>query len=469
MESQTQRTSITELSGPAPMPLQAYDLANLGYVEEEFLLHGTATCFKFIGERTAEGKWRVEPDSQAPFVTRLLVRRPANSARFSGTVIVEWNNVSGGIDASPDWTLLHRHLVRRGHAWVGVTAQKVGVDGGGLVDGLHLKKISPERYGALVHPGDAWSFDIFSQAGAALRTPGSSPLGKFQPARLVAIGESQSAMYLITYINAIDSLARVYDGFFVHGRGIAGAPLDGTSLIRGGGNIADRLRNSPAERIRDDARVPVLVLQSETDVLSLGGGRPKQPDSERLRLWEIAGTAHADTYLIIAGPQDDGRLAPERFAELLKPTNHLVIGDTESQINSGPQQHYVGHAAIEALDRWTRGGAAPSSAPRLEIDGSATGFLLDENGNAAGGIRTPWVDVPTGILSGLGQSGGVFGFLFGTTKLFEAARLARLYPGGKREYVARFVRSLDDAISKGFLVADDREEIAALAAASFNA
>ncbi|WP_370655442.1 alpha/beta hydrolase domain-containing protein [Candidatus Binatus sp.] len=112
------------------MPLQAYDLANLGYVEEEFLLQGTATCFKFIGERTAEGKWLVEPDRRAPFVTRLLVRRPANSARFSGTVIVEWNNVSGGIDASPDWTLLHRHIVRRGHAWVGVTAQKVGVDGG---------------------------------------------------------------------------------------------------------------------------------------------------------------------------------------------------------------------------------------------------------------------------------------------------------------------------------------------------
>jgi hypothetical protein len=27
---------------------------------------------------------------------------------FSGTVIVEWNNVPGGIDASPDWALLHR-------------------------------------------------------------------------------------------------------------------------------------------------------------------------------------------------------------------------------------------------------------------------------------------------------------------------------------------------------------------------
>jgi len=464
---QTQQ-SITRLSGPAAMPGQAFDLARLGYVEEEFLLRGTATRFALIGERTSDGKWRAKPDRLAPFVTRLLVRRPENPARFSGTVLVEWNNVSGGIDASPDWTLLHRHLVRRGHVWVGVTAQKVGVDGGGLVEGLHLKKISPERYGVLVHPGDAWSFDIFSQAATALRAADSSPLGALSPARLIAIGESQSAMYLVTYINAIDPIVRVFDGFFVHGRGAAGAALDGAALIRSG-NLADRVRQSAAERIRDDARVPVLVFQSETDVLSLGGGRPNQPDSAHLRLWEVAGSAHAETYLIIAGPQDDGSLTSERFAELLQPTTHLLIGETESPINAGPQQHYVGHAAVEALDRWIRSGSTAPIAPRLAIAADGAGFKLDEHGNAIGGVRTPWVDVPTAILSGLGQSGGVFGFLFGTTKPFETAKLAELYPGGKNDYLARFQQSLDDTIAKRFVLADDREEITALAAASFKA
>ena len=464
---QTQQ-SITRLSGPAAMPGQAFDLARLGYVEEEFLLRGTATRFALIGERTSDGKWRAKPDRLAPFVTRLLVRRPENPARFSGTVLVEWNNVSGGIDASPDWTLLHRHLVRRGHVWVGVTAQKVGVDGGGLVEGLHLKKISPERYGVLVHPGDAWSFDIFSQAATALRAADSSPLGALSPARLIAIGESQSAMYLVTYINAIDPIVRVFDGFFVHGRGASGAALDGAALIRSG-NLADRVRQSAAERIRDDARVPVLVLQSETDVFSLGGGRPNQPDSAHLRLWEVAGSAHAETYLIIAGPQDDGSLTSERFAELLQPTTHLLIGETESPINAGPQQHYVGHAAVEALDRWIRSGSTAPIAPRLAIAADGAGFKLDEHGNAIGGVRTPWVDVPTAILSGLGQSGGVFGFLFGTTKPFETAKLAELYPGGKNDYLARFQQSLDDTIAKRFVLADDREEITALAAASFKA
>ena len=65
---------------------------------------------------------------------------------------------------------------------------------------------------------------------------------------------------------------------------------------------------SKGERIRDDVRVPVLVLQSETDVIVLGGGLAKQPDSERVRVWEMAGAAHADTYTVVAGRHDDGTL-----------------------------------------------------------------------------------------------------------------------------------------------------------------
>ena len=82
--------------------------------------------------------------------------------------MVEWHNVSAGIDAAPDWGFFHRHVAARGHAWVGVSAQKVGIDGGGFVESIHLKLLAPERYGELEHPGDAWSFDIFTQVGALL-------------------------------------------------------------------------------------------------------------------------------------------------------------------------------------------------------------------------------------------------------------------------------------------------------------
>ena len=459
MEGSTTVSQVRSLGGPAPAPAGAYDLAALGYVEEEFILEGEASSFALVGERTADGMWRAQPSESAPFVTRLVTRRPADAARFSGSVIVEWNNVSGGVDASPDWTLLHRELIRAGHAWMGVTAQKAGVDGGGFVEGPHLKKAFPERYGVLSHPGDAWSYDIFSQAGAALRRP-TGLLGPLSASRLIAVGESQSAMFLVSYINAVDPLAKVFDGFFVHGRGATGAGFDG---VRRRPGLADR----PGERIREDARVPVLVLQSETDVTLLGGGRAQQPDGPRLRLWEIAGAAHADTYIIIAGAQDDGRATPARLAELMQPTRDLMIGQTASLINAGPQQHYVGEAALAALDRWAGGGPPAATAARLELTADGAACALDPLGNAKGGVRTPWVDTPTAVLSGLGQSGGTFGFLFGTTQPFEAAQLVTLYPGGKTDYLARFASALGDAIAGGFILDADREEIMGLAAAAY--
>jgi hypothetical protein len=71
------------------------------------------------------------------------------------------------------------------------------------------------------------------------------------------------------------------------------------------------------------------------------------------------------------------------------------------------------------------------------------------------------------VLSGLGQSGGAFGFLFGTTKPFDSATLEALYPGGKADCLAKFASALDDAITGGFILDDDREEIMGLAAAAY--
>ena len=82
------------------------------------------------------------------FKTRLLVYRPTNPKKFNGTVIVEWLNVSAGLDAAPDWSAGHVELIREGCAWVGVSAQIVGVEGGPALVGivsLPLKTVSPEH------------------------------------------------------------------------------------------------------------------------------------------------------------------------------------------------------------------------------------------------------------------------------------------------------------------------------------
>ncbi len=466
--SSSAMASFQEIEGRAPDLMSAFDLATLGYTETEYLVAGTASSFELDGERGTDGRWTVRPGTEADFRTRILVRRPLDSARFSGTVVVEWNNVSAGIDASPDWILLHRHLARQGHVWVGVTAQRAGVEGGGITESLHLKLLDPDRYGGLEHPGDAWSFDMFTQAGRLLRLPaGEGPLGDLRPDRVLALGESQSAACLVTYINAVDPLAQVFDGFFVHGRPGRGVSVDGVFQPSRDIEAVTEAISSGGESIRADVRVPVLVLQSETDVVLLGGGRADQPDTDRVRVWEMAGAAHADSYIAGAGRHDDGKISTEEFATLLRPTTNLLIGKTDRPINSGPQQHYIGQAALAHLVRWVSDGTAPPLAPRLELHPEQPGFLLDEDGIACGGIRTPWVDVPAAVLSGLGQSGEVFAMLFGRTEPFDEEALSKRYPGGESEYLERFEKALDGTEAAGFLLAEDRAEILAVAAASY--
>ena len=155
------------------------NLKQIGYVQHEYAAAGTATSYKADGALTRDGRWRFAPDGTAPYRTRVLVRMPADPKKFSGTVIVEWLNVSGGVDADPDWVSLREEIVRAGDAWVGVSAQRIGVMGGPVlvkVDvpgaeaaGEGLRAIDPARYGSLDHPGDGFSFDIFTQVARAVR------------------------------------------------------------------------------------------------------------------------------------------------------------------------------------------------------------------------------------------------------------------------------------------------------------
>ena len=208
---------------------------------------GRPASYKLTGEPSADGAWAAKPTDTAPYATRIVVVRPADPKKFSGTVAVEWLNVTGGLDAGPDWTYSHRQMLRAGMAYVGVSAQKVGVEGGGGMGGagMPLKKANPARYGTLSHPGDAYSFDMFSQAGAAVKA--GSVLGPLKARHVIATGESQSAVFMTTYVDAIDPLVKVYDGFYIHSR-FGGAPPPETASMRAGANTPDRPRASRCGR-----------------------------------------------------------------------------------------------------------------------------------------------------------------------------------------------------------------------------
>jgi hypothetical protein len=455
------------MAGDPRLSLGEYDLAAFGYTVEEFFLGGVAASFKLATAQTPDGRWAASPDASAPYATRLVAVRPADAAKFNGTVVVEWLNVSGGADGAADWLMAHRELIRSGYAWIGVSAQKVGVEGGPSLGGLDqpLKKADPARYGELSHPGDAFAFDIFSQAGRVARNDGAvRVLGPLAPARLIAAGESQSATFLTTYVNAVDPLAKAFDGYLIHSRFGPAAPIDGGSVI-----APPPDRPPPRSvRFRTDLRVPVLTVLAESDVI---GGRlegywsARQPDSDRLRTWELAGVAHADTYVLQAGAIDAPSTPLAAIAAAYRPSASFFGAQLAKPVNSAPQHHYVVEAAVAALDRWIRTGQAAPAAPPLELTSAdPPGLEVDVHGIARGGVRTPWVDVPVERLSGVGNVGlGVIGPLFGVTEPFEPATLSRLYPGGKRDYLQRFEAALDRSIQAGFLLSADREEILALA------
>lgn len=426
------------------------DLAAVGYVQSEYFISGTATAFQSSVPLTQDGNWSVSPATTAAYKTRAIVRRPTDPARFNGNVIVEWLNVSGGLDAAPDWTYTHVELIREGYAWVGLSAQVVGIDGGpsmGLVAGFTLKAADPERYGSLVHPGDQYSYDMYTQTGAAAWYANDVLLGGLQPERVIAIGESQSAFRLTTYVNAVGPDTDVWDGYLIHSRGSSGAAL----------NVDVKM---PADqRIRTDLDVPVLQFQAETDMLGRGlnfiGAR--QPDTDMLRTWEVAGTAHADAYNLGIGDTDNGDGAGDAalFQAMLTPPASIYGGllSCTTPINAGPHT-YVLRAAVNALDDWIRTGRAPASRPLLDITNGA--FAVDAKGNATGGIRTPQVDVPVATLSGLGQSGSAFCGLFGTTVTPPPASFTQwALPNGRSAFNESWIASLDDAVAKGNILESD--------------
>jgi hypothetical protein len=294
-------------------------------------------------------------------------------------------------------------------------------------------------------------------------------LGPLKPKRVVAIGESQSAGFLTTYVNAVDRLARVYDGFFIHSRFGAAARLDGTRTVSEGVQPSGL-------RFRPDLRVPVLTLITETDLI--GAGPPgyytaRRPDDAHLHVWELAGAAHADGYLFTGAFTDNGSLSAEKLAAVFWPAMTAPGGTLAKPYNPGVPHHYVTEAAITALDNWLRTGQPPASTrliavvPGSNADSKPT-LQTDANGIAQGGIRTPWTDVPTMMLSGIGNSGPFVGQIVGVGTPFDKATLAKLYPGGKEEYLRRFTVALDEAIAAGHLLPEDRAEILAVAAINYD-
>lgn len=280
---------------------------------------------------------------------------------------------------------------------------------------------------------------------------------------MIAIGESQSAMFLSTYINAVHPLAPTFDGFLVHSRGATVPAIDGTYISSRQAREEEAAKGSDPEavRIRTDLDVPVMLFEAETDLTLLGYAHARQDDTDLVRTWEVAGTAHADAQTlraVIGGPRDPGIGS--------------ILGC--GAINTGPHKEVL-QAAVHHLVGWVGGGSPPPEGARLELaDDGEVAIARDEHGNALGGIRNPLVDVPVAALSGdpaagtsledITAEGGVC-TLFGSTTPFDRDTLVDLY-GTADTYVEQFRASAAEAVAAGFLLQPDADELIAEAEAN---
>jgi hypothetical protein len=388
-----------------------FRLADIGYEEAEYFIAGTA--------RSLDGS------TTAHFKTRVIVTRPIDPARFNGTVLLDWVNVTAQFENAVDTLEAQQMLFREGFAFVHVSAQKAGI----CCSPLTPKVWDPVRYRSLSHPGDTYSYDIFSQVARAIRSPaGVDPTRGLRIDRVLAAGQSQSAGYLYTYVTRVQPTAGVIDGFLIHGGG--------------------------SKTYAPPPAVPVLHLLSDEEAA------PDAPNTTiNYRMWEIAGTAHSDFWLgwhqvFGQGPRSQAD-APQRPESAWVSLNKTA-GDYGEVPNpflgtcilagAAFPMHYATSTAILRLDQWVRTGVAPPNGPRFAFKNGK--LARDSHGNARGGIRLPPIDVPVAkYVSTLCVLGGI-------TIPFTEVQLRTLYPT-HAIYYAKMKAATEASVAAGWLLPQD--------------
>ncbi|MGH2836955.1 MAG: alpha/beta hydrolase domain-containing protein [Thermoleophilaceae bacterium] len=381
-----------------PWNKSLFDLEKPDYSEKEYFFGGVAT--------------NLSSGLTAPYKSRMLVRLPRDPKDFTGTVTVEWLNVTGQNDLETSWPPAGEYMMEQGVGYVGVSAQLAGVCCGPTT----LKGWDATRYATLVHPGDEFSFDIFSQAIEALSdpahnatTPGSpkqiDPMLGMEPEHIVANGASQSAGRLTTHVN---------DGYNRGG-------IDLYTITRGGGPY-------------DDFSTPIFQLNEE-------GLGELQPDSDSYRAWEEAGTAHAPAAwwnYVWAELQRDhvGAPAPDAL-------------NVACAVNRGSVD-YSARALAFWTEQYFKNGTLPPSVPRIERDENGD-VVRDEHGLAVGGIRHPFIEVPVAHNAAEGCP------LWGTYKSWSSEKIKSLYPT-HGEYVDQVKDWAGREVKLGWMIPADRDD-----------
>lgn len=426
------------------------NLADHGYLEEEFLLEGNAHHYEY----GADGQVAVA-QAELPYATRLLVRRPVRSADFSGVVHFEPLHPGATFDCVMTFAETWRRILRSGDAWVGMSAKPNAI--------ANLARFNADRYRGLFMKDRSQLWDMLAQVGLMLKSPGSAPVLGGEPARFVyASGWSMTGSMLRTFIA---------DGFHDRARRSSGAhPFDGYVIGISSGEYVygyaplndeygpdiDTLDNQARRRTVpvDDPRrvmrppgVPVIELLGESEALN--NRRSWRPDSDvpadRFRLYEVPGRGHR-----AAGP-NFAELSEVPMASIgITRQSHPGVTDIDKRPRGGFPSYVVTQAVFENLHRWVAFDVAPPRAdPILMGAGSPLRVAADVHGNAIGGLRHPFVDVPVASYTSVCPEDPL---RFGPVTAWQEIPLAPevltgLY-GDQAGYLAAFRRAVNRAVAE---------------------
>jgi hypothetical protein len=431
-----QVVAIPDTAAFAASPL---DLASRGYVEQEYYVSGSARRYTFPDAMNDA----VLTDGVFPYKTRMIVRRPTDPARFNGTVVVEWFNVTLGQDIDFNWATSHDYLMRNGYAVVSVSAQKVGVE--------RLKSWSAERYGDLtvsapdttppdpLRTGDVLSWDIFSQTIRALRKPsGVDALPGMNVRRVIATGESQAGRRLTQYYNSIDPLHRVIDGMVFYDPGYSG--IDGAATWH---------------LLRSDN--PTKLISVGAEVWS--DGRKAVVDGLTTRRWEVPGTSHLSLwdmqYVDAITTRDKGLRARDgtpvaTIADLIKGCAHYPLW-------SAVPMNKVLNAAFDHVNHWAGGGQPPPAGRPMERDAGGELLRHDEQGRTFGGVQLAEYIYPTAFNLGYLNPGPGFCRNGGHHRFYTTDELRALYPD-RNAYIRGVVETTMKNLKEGYILGFDAAE-----------
>jgi hypothetical protein len=436
------------------------DLAEDGYIEEEYVVYGNANVYTYTNEADQDAAVEIQTPG-IPYATRMLIRRPARCSkrepkpradcpRFNGTVYVEVLNATAGWDGDPIWQSTHEYMLREGAVWVGISTKPVTVDF--LRDSWGNPPWPPRnatRYTDLAMPEFGQVWDMLSQIGSLLKSADSqfNPLADLDVRRQIMVGYSQSASYQVTYANSfhddakLDDGSHVYDGYYVSAGGSSAKHVTGPS--------DSTPENLPPGDNRNLMQVdaPVVRFQTQTEVVLFPSFpvRQSEDDYPNLRFYEMAGGSHVDAQLNAVGGQAlvrDLGLPPSFCPAPVLPYNPIQIG-------------FVQSALMASLERWIAKGdePPPSRFMELTLSSGVTQLARDAVGNAVGGVRPPEIQAPRGTYVETNTGPG-FCFLFGGFQPFDEDKLGSLYP--KR---SSYFRELNQAIARsrleGFLLPED--------------